>query len=94
MNKGELVDSIYDYVDRKVSKKDITLFVSSVFDTIARQVVSGEKVTIVGFGTFEKRERKARQGRNPSNGEVMDIPATSVPAFSAGKNFKEMVAGE
>ena len=50
------------------------------------------EVTLVGFGSFEARERKARQGRNPKTGEKMEIPATTVPAFSAGKGFKELVA--
>ncbi|EDZ91687.1 histone family protein DNA-binding protein [Limnospira maxima CS-328] len=60
----------------------------SVIDAVATQ----EKVTLVGFGSFEARKRKAREGRNPQTGEKMDIPETWVPAFSAGKLFKEKVA--
>jgi DNA-binding protein HU-beta len=55
-------------------------------------VSKGEKVTLVGFGSFEPRERKEREGRNPKTGEAMKIPATKVPAFSAGKLFKDLVA--
>ena len=54
-------------------------------------VSEGEKVTLIGFGSFEPRDRKARDGRNPKTGEVIKIPATTVPAFSAGKAFKERV---
>ena len=57
-------------------------------------VAKGDKVTLVGFGSFEARHRKAREGRNPSTGQPMTIPETTVPAFSAGKAFKEMVAEE
>jgi DNA-binding protein HU-beta len=55
-------------------------------------VSDGDKVTLVGFGSFESRERKAREGRNPKTGDKMEIPATRVPAFSAGKLFKDRVA--
>jgi DNA-binding protein HU-beta len=55
-------------------------------------VAAGDKVTLVGFGSFEARERQAREGRNPKTGEAMTIPATKVPAFSAGKLFKDKVA--
>jgi DNA-binding protein HU-beta len=57
-------------------------------------VSTGDKVTLVGFGTFEPRERQAREGRNPATGKPIQIPATKVPAFSAGKLFKEKVATE
>jgi len=93
MNKGELVDAIYENTDRSIKKSDITTVVSNLFDTIQDTVASGEKVVIVGFGAFEKRERKAREGHNPKTGERLEIPATSVPVFSAGKNFKGMVRG-
>lgn len=56
-------------------------------------VSKGEKVSLVGFGNFEPRQRKEREGRNPKTGETLMIPATTVPAFSAGKGFKELVAG-
>jgi DNA-binding protein HU-beta len=62
-------------------------------EAIMEAVVAGEKVTLVGFGSFERRERSAREGRNPQTGETLQIAATKVPAFSAGKLFKERVAG-
>jgi DNA-binding protein HU-beta len=65
---------------------------SAAIDIIVTSVAGGDKVTLVGFGSFEKRERKAREGRNPKTGESMTIAATTVPAFSAGKSFKETVA--
>lgn len=91
MNKGELVDSIYNNVDGQCNKADINKIVGQVFDTIAEAVANGEKVTIVGFGAFEKRERKERVGHNPKTGEKMAIPSKAVPVFSAGKNFRELV---
>ena len=57
-------------------------------------VAGGDKVSLVGFGSFEPRDRKARDGRNPQTGKTIKIPATTVPAFSAGKGFKQLVAGK
>jgi DNA-binding protein HU-beta len=65
---------------------------TAAIDSIMEAVSTGDKVTLVGFGSFEPRERKEREGRNPKTGEAMKIPATKVPAFSAGKLFKDMVA--
>jgi DNA-binding protein HU-beta len=90
MNKGELVDAIAQAAD--VTKKDADKVLSAALEVIMDAVSSGDKVTLVGFGSFESRERKAREGRNPKTGEKMEIPETVVPAFSAGKSFKEMVA--
>jgi DNA-binding protein HU-beta len=90
MNKGELVDAIADKAN--VSKKEADAILSTAIDTIVEAVAEGEKVTLVGFGSFEKRERKEREGRNPKTGESMTIAATTVPGFSAGKAFKETVA--
>jgi DNA-binding protein HU-beta len=89
MNKGELVDAIAAKAD--VTKKEADAIVSAALETIVGAVSQGDKVTLVGFGSFEKRNRKAREGRNPKTGETMTIAATSVPAFSAGKQFKEKV---
>lgn len=89
MNKGELVGAIA--VKTGASKKVVDSVLSATLDTIIESVAEGEKVTFVGFGTFEARERKAREGRNPKTGEVMEIPAVTVPIFSAGKNFKDAV---
>jgi len=91
MNKGELVDQIAQKAD--VTKKDADVILSALLDTIVESVVAGEKVVLVGFGTFEIRERQERVGRNPATGEPLTIPAAKIPAFSAGKVFKGRVAG-
>lgn len=90
LNKGELVDA----VSKKTSstKKTIDGVISATLDIIMNRVADDEEVTLVGFGSFESRERKAREGRNPKTGDKMEIPATKVPAFSAGKSFKDLVA--
>lgn len=90
MNKGELVDKVAE--KSGVTKKQADLVLSAAIDAIMETVSQGDKVTLVGFGSFERRDRKEREGRNPKTGETMVIPATKVPAFSAGKQFKEMVA--
>ena len=92
MNKGELVDKVSEKAS--VTKKQADAVVSAAIESIMEAVSSGEKVTLVGFGSFEPRHRKEREGRNPKTGETMVIPATTVPAFSAGKLFKEMVANK
>lgn len=89
MNKGELIEKIADKAN--VTKKVADAALSAAVESIMEAVATGEKVTLVGFGTFERRDRKAREGRNPKTGEAMEIPATVVPAFSAGKLFKEKV---
>ncbi len=91
MNKGELVDAIATKLEG-ATKKDIDLVLSAAVDAIQEAVAAGDKVTLVGFGSFEPRQRAAREGRNPRTGESMQLPATRVPAFSAGKMFKEKVA--
>lgn len=91
MNKGELVDAIA--AKANVTKKEADAVLSATIDAIVEAVASGDKVTLVGFGSFEKRDRAQREGRNPKTGETMTIAATSVPGFSAGKLFKEKVAG-
>lgn len=90
MNKGELVDAVAARAD--VTKKQADAVLAAVLESIMDSVSRQEKVTLVGFGSFEARERKAREGRNPKTGEKMDIPATWAPAFSAGKQFKDRVA--
>ncbi len=90
MNKSELVDAVAAKVP--VSKKDTDAVISALVESVIEAVSSGDKVTLVGFGTFEARDRQAREGRNPQTGEKMTIPATRVPAFSAGKLFKDKVA--
>lgn len=92
MNKGELVDKIAERAS--VTKKEADAVLTAALEAIMEAVSSKDKVTLVGFGSFEPRERKAREGRNPKTGEAMTIPATVVPAFSAGKLFKEKVASK
>ncbi len=90
MNKGELVDEIAQRAS--VTKKQADAVLTAAIDAIMDAVSNGDKVTLVGFGSFEARERQEREGRNPKTGEKMTIPATKVPAFSAGKLFKEKVS--
>ncbi|NJK27461.1 MAG: HU family DNA-binding protein [Coleofasciculaceae cyanobacterium SM2_3_26] len=90
MNKGELVDTVAEKAS--VTKKQADAVISATFEAIMEVVAQGDKVTLVGFGSFESRKRKAREGRNPKTGDKMEIPETTVPAFSAGKLFKERVA--
>jgi DNA-binding protein HU-beta len=97
MNKAQLVEAINKKAAEQGinhSKKVIEEVLSTTLEVIVDAVASGEKVTLVGFGSFEKRERKEREGRNPKTGAKMMIPATFVPAFSAGKTFKERVHPE
>jgi DNA-binding protein HU-beta len=91
MNKGELVDAVAERAS--VTKKQADAVLTAALETIMEAVSNDDKVTLVGFGSFESRERKAREGRNPSTGAPMTIPATTVPVFSAGKAFKELVSG-
>lgn len=89
MNKTELIQSVAE--KSGLTKKDSEKAVGAILDSIMDAVSAGSKVQLIGFGTFEARERAAREGRNPSTGEVINIPATKVPAFKAGKAFKDMV---
>lgn len=90
MNKAELIDAIA--AKAQVTKKDADAVLSSALEVVIEAVSTGDKVTLVGFGTFEARQRKEREGRNPSTGKPIKIAATTVPAFSAGKLFKEKVS--
>jgi DNA-binding protein HU-beta len=89
MNKTELINSVAEAAG--LTKKDATKAVEAVFDTIQSTLAKGEKVQLIGFGNFEVRERAARKGRNPQSGEEIDIAASKVPAFKAGKALKEAV---
>jgi len=91
MNKGELVDKVSE--SASVTKKFANATLDAVLDAIQDAVANGDKVTLVGFGTFEPRNRKEREGRNPSTGETITIAATKTVGFSAGKVFKGRVAG-
>ena len=89
MNKEELVQEIAKKA--KVTQKEAAEVLSGLVETVQKTVAKGEKVTLVGFGTFEARKRAARTGRNPQTGKEIKIAAKTVPAFSAGKKFKELV---
>ena len=88
-NKQDLIAKVAETAE--LSKKQAALVVSTVFDTIAESLANGEKVQLIGFGSFEVRERAERKGRNPQTGEELVIPATKAPAFKAGKALKEVV---
>ena len=89
MNRIELVNTI----SRKMgaTKKDADKAVTAFIDTVTEALVEGRKVQLIGFGTFEVRERAARKGRNPQTGEEIEIPASKIPAFKAGKSLKDSV---
>ncbi len=90
MNKSELVASIAE--KSNLTKKDAELALNSFIASVEEALEKGEKVQLVGFGTFEVRQRKAREGRNPRNPEeVIKIPASKAPVFRAGKALKEIV---
>ena len=90
MNKGDLVDLVSQKAN--VTKKQADAVITATLETIMEAVSNDDKVTLVGFGSFERRHRKEREGRNPKTGDKMLIPETEVPAFSAGKLFKDKVA--
>ncbi len=89
MNKEQLVKAIA--TETNLSQAVATKVLNAWTETIMETVASGDKVTLIGFGSFEPRDRKERQGKNPQTGEPLTIPATTVPAFSAGKIFKDKV---
>ncbi len=89
MNKEELVKEVAKKA--KVSQKAAADVIAATLETVTKTVSKGQKVTLVGFGTFEPRKRAARSGRNPQTGATIKIAAKTVPAFSAGKKFKEAV---
>ena len=89
MNKTDLVNAVAE--DPGLTKKDAEKAVASVIDSITAALKAGEKVQLVGFGTFEVRDRAAKQGHNPRTGEPMTVPASKLPAFKAGKALKDAV---
>lgn len=92
MNKAELAEAVA--ADLDISRKQALEVIDSVLGNIVHSVVKDDKVSLVGFGTFEKARRAARNGRNPQTGAVVKIPATSVPKFKAGAEFKGLVSGK
>lgn len=89
MNKSELISSVAETAE--LSKKDATAAVEAVFGAVQDTLAKGDKVQVIGFGTFEVRERAARKGRNPQTGKEIEIAASKVPAFKAGKALKDAV---
>ncbi len=89
MNKKELIAKVAE--DTGLTKKDSAVAVESVLTAIMDTVAAGDKVSLTGFGIFETKHREARTGRNPRTKEAVEIPASTVPAFKAGKAFKEKV---
>jgi DNA-binding protein HU-beta len=90
MNKAELVAEVADRSG--LTKRDAEKAVNAIVESIEGALMKGEKVSLVGFGTFEVRTRAARSGRNPRTGETLKISASKVPAFKAGKALKETVS--
>lgn len=89
MNRTEFVAAIAE--NAEISKKDAEKAVKAFIDVVAEELKKGEKVQLVGFGTFEVSERAAREGRNPQTGETMEIKASKTPKFKAGKALKDMM---
>lgn len=89
MNKTEFIAAVAEKAE--ISKKDSEKALKAFVDVVAEQLKAGDKVQLVGFGTFEVSERAAREGRNPQSGEPMRIEASKAPRFKAGKALKDMI---
>ncbi|MES9773056.1 DNA-binding protein [Priestia megaterium] len=89
MKKAELIDAVA--TKSELTKQDSKKAVDALFETISNTLAKEEKIQLIGFGTFEVRERAERTGRNPQTGEEMTIPASKVPSFKPGKELKEAV---
>ena len=89
MNKSELIAKIADKAE--LTKKDAEKALNAFVDGVTEGLAKGEKIVLVGFGSFETKARAARQGKNPQTGAEIDIPATTVPAFKVGKALKDAV---
>ncbi|KAA1040182.1 HU family DNA-binding protein [Macrococcus equipercicus] len=89
MNKTDLINAVSE--NANLTKKEAGLAVDAVFESIQKSLSNGEKVQLIGFGNFEVRERAARKGRNPQTGKEIEIPASRVPGFKAGKALKDAV---
>lgn len=90
MKKSEIITAVMEKTGQ--TKKAAEKVIDATLDIIAAEVANGGKVQLIGFGTFEVRERSARTGRNPKTKEAIDIPATKIPAFKASKTLKQAVA--
>ncbi len=89
MKKTELIAAIAE--QSGLTKKDAEKALAATIDTIIKAVAEGDKIQLTGFGTFEQRQRNARTGCDPRTGKTIEIPASKVPAFKAGKGFKDIV---
>ena len=89
MNKAELIAAVAE--NAELTKKDAERAVKAFIEVVTDELKKGEKVQLVGFGTFEVSERAAREGRNPQTGETMEIKASKTPKFKAGKALKDMM---
>ena len=90
MNRKELVTEIASR--SQLTQKDVDKVLTNFFDIVGDTLAKQEKVQLVGFGSFEVRERQARMGKNPKTGEIVEIPAGKTPSFKAGKQLKEKVS--
>ncbi len=88
-NKSDVIDGVASKTG--LTKKDASAAVEAFLDVVQETLVDGDRVQLIGFGSFEVRDRAARKGRNPQTGEELHIPATKVPAFKAGKGLKDAV---
>lgn len=88
-NKSDVIDGVAEKTG--LTKKDAGAAVEAFLDVVTDTLIKGERVQLIGFGSFEVRDRAARKGRNPQTGEELEIPATKVPAFRAGKGLKDAV---
>lgn len=89
MNKTDLIKAVS--MKAELTQKDAAKAVDAIFETISNTLAKNEKIQVIGFGTFEVRERAARKGRNPQTGEEIEIAASKVPAFKPGKELKEAI---
>ena len=89
MNKADLVSAV---AETGITKKQAAQAVDAVIDAIKKAMAKGDKVSLVGFGSFSVKKREARTGRNPRTGKALKIPAKKVPVFSAGKGLKDAVS--
>ena len=92
LNKGDLIESLAKSTGE--SKRTVTNVIEAYVNEVQKQVKKGEKVTVPGFGTFERRNRSARTARNPRTGEEIQVKASKVPAFKPGAGFKSFVSGK
>lgn len=89
MNKADLINSMSE--KSELTKKDSEKALKALIESVEEALAKGDKVQLVGFGTFEVKERKARTGRNPRTREEIQIPASKAPAFKAGKEFRDLI---